>query len=192
MCNSRRREVLSGKGNFAIFGDGKELPQVVLNHFFQNGDFRSGYYRDQTILLAQNNLSIKQIFAAIYADLDIVREPMSGGRQMVGHFVTKSNINNEFVDLINQKNHAADVSPTASQMPKLVGLAQASRIYRNLSTKNSSKFSNNGNEILGELGNASISENFEYGWISMVISVRDITGSILIKIKQLKKVFPRH
>ena len=177
-----RREVLSGKGNFAIFGDGKELPQVVLNHFFQNGDFRSGYYRDQTILLAQNNLSIKQIFAAIYADLDIVREPMSGGRQMVGHFVTKSNINNEFVDLINQKNHAADVSPTASQMPKLVGLAQASKIYRNLSTKNSSKFSNNGNEIAwGTIGNASTSEGVFFEAINaagvlqipMVISVWD-------------------
>ena len=177
-----RREVLSGKGNFAIFGDGKELPQVVLNHFFKNGDFRSGYYRDQTILLAQNNLSIKQIFAAIYADLDIVREPMSGGRQMVGHFVTKSNINNEFVDLINQKNHAADVSPTASQMPKLVGLAQASRIYRNLSTKNSSKFSNNGNEIAwGTIGNASTSEGVFFEAINaagvlqipMVISIWD-------------------
>ena len=177
-----RREVLSGKGNFAIFGDGKELPQVVLNHFFKNGDFRSGYYRDQTILLAQNNLSIKQIFAAIYADLDIVREPMSGGRQMVGHFVTKSNINNEFVDLINQKNHAADVSPTASQMPKLVGLAQASRIYRNLSTKNSGKFSNNGNEIAwGTIGNASTSEGVFFEAINaagvlqipMVISIWD-------------------
>ena len=177
-----RREVLSGKGNFAIFGDGKELPQVVLNHFFENGDFRSGYYRDQTILLAQNNLSIKQIFAAIYADLDLVREPMSGGRQMVGHFVTKSNINNEFVDLINQKNHAADVSPTASQMPKLVGLAQASSIYRNLSTKNSSKFSNNGNEIAwGTIGNASTSEGVFFEAINaagvlqipMVISIWD-------------------
>ena len=177
-----RREVLSGKGNFAIFGDGKELPQVVLNHFFENGDFRSGYYRDQTILLAQNNLSIKQIFAAIYADLDLVREPMSGGRQMVGHFVTKSNINNEFVDLINQKNHAADVSPTASQMPKLLGLAQASRIYRNLSTKNSSKFSKNGNEIAwGTIGNASTSEGVFFEAINaagvlqipMVMSVWD-------------------
>ena len=124
-----RREVLSGKGNFAIFGDGKELPQVVLNHFFKNGDFRSGYYRDQTILLAQKKLSIKQIFAAIYADLDLEREPMSGGRQMVGHFVTKNVIDNKFIALVNQKNHSAEVYPTASQMPKLIGLAQASRIY---------------------------------------------------------------
>ncbi len=177
-----RREVLSGKGNFAIFGDGKELPQVVLNHFFNNGDFRAGYYRDQTILLAQNALSIKQIFSAIYADLDLDREPMSGGRQMVGHFVTKSVKNNKFLDLINQKNHSADVSPTGSQMPKLVGLAQASKIYRNHSTKNSSKFSNNGNEIAwGTIGNASTSEGVFFEAINaagvlqipMVISVWD-------------------
>ena len=177
-----RREVLSGKGNFAIFGDGKELPQVVLNHFFNNGDFRAGYYRDQTILLAQNALSIKQIFSAIYADLDLDREPMSGGRQMVGHFVTKSVEDNKFLDLINQKNHSADVSPTGSQMPKLVGLAQASKIYRNHSTKNSSKFSNNGNEIAwGTIGNASTSEGVFFEAINaagvlqipMVISVWD-------------------
>ena len=177
-----RREVLSGKGNFAIFGDGKELPQVVLNHFFNNGDFRAGYYRDQTILLAQNALSIKQIFSAIYADLDLDREPMSGGRQMVGHFVTKSVKDNKFLDLINQKNHSADVSPTGSQMPKLVGLAQASKIYRNHSTKNSSKFSNNGNEIAwGTIGNASTSEGVFFEAINaagvlqipMVISVWD-------------------
>ena len=177
-----RREVLSGKGNFAIFGDGKELPQVVLNHFFKNGDFRAGYYRDQTILLAQNALSIKQIFSAIYADLDLDREPMSGGRQMVGHFVTKSVEDNKFLDLINQKNHSADVSPTGSQMPKLVGLAQASKIYRNHSTKNSSKFSNNGNEIAwGTIGNASTSEGVFFEAINaagvlqipMVISVWD-------------------
>jgi len=177
-----RREVLSGKGNFAIFGDGKELPQVVLNHFFENGDFRAGYYRDQTILLAQKALSIKQIFSAIYADLDLDREPMSGGRQMVGHFVTKSVINNQFLDLINQKNHSADVSPTASQMPKLIGLAQASKIYRNHSTNNSDKFSNNGNEIAwGTIGNASTSEGVFFEAINaagvlqipMIISIWD-------------------
>ncbi len=176
-----RREVLSGKGNFAIFGDGKELPQVVLNHFFNNGDFRAGYYRDQTILLAQNALSIKQIFSAIYADLDLDREPMSGGRQMVGHFVTKSVEDNKFLDLINQKNHSADVSPTGSQMPKLVGLAQASKIYRNHSTK-IHLISNNGNEIAwGTIGNASTSEGVFFEAINaagvlqipMVISVWD-------------------
>jgi len=177
-----KREVLSGKGNFAIFGDGKELPQVVLNHFFKNGDFRAGYYRDQTILLAQKALSIKQIFSAIYADLDLEREPMSGGRQMVGHFVTKNVVDNKFIDLVNQKNHSADVSPTASQMPKLIGLAQASKVYRNYTTKNSKKFSINGNEIAwGTIGNASTSEGIFFEAINaagvlqipMVISIWD-------------------
>ena len=177
-----RREVLSGKGNFAIFGDGKELPQVVLNHFFKNGDFRAGYYRDQTILLAQKALTIKQIFSAIYADLDLEREPMSGGRQMVGHFVTKNVIDNKFIALVNQKNHSADVSPTASQMPKLIGLAQASKIYRNYNTKNSSKFSINGNEVAwGTIGNASTSEGVFFEAINaagvlqipMIISIWD-------------------
>jgi pyruvate/2-oxoglutarate/acetoin dehydrogenase E1 component/TPP-dependent pyruvate/acetoin dehydrogenase alpha subunit len=177
-----RREVLSGKGNFAIFGDGKELPQVVLNHFFKNGDFRAGYYRDQTILLAQKALSIKQIFSAIYADLDLEREPMSGGRQMVGHFVTKNVVDNKFIELVNQKNHSADVSPTASQMPKLIGLAQASKVYRNYTTKDSRKFSINGNEIAwGTIGNASTSEGMFFEAINaagvlqipMVISIWD-------------------
>ena len=85
-----RREVFSGKGKFGIFGDGKEVPQLALNHFFRNGDFRSGYYRDQTLLMAQGLLSVSNIFSALYADLDRQREPMSGGRQMGGHFVTPS------------------------------------------------------------------------------------------------------
>ena len=88
-----RREVFTGKGKFGIFGDGKEVPQLALNHFFKNGDFRSGYYRDQTILMAQGLLSISNIFSSLYADLDLEREPMSGGRQMGGHFVTPSRSN---------------------------------------------------------------------------------------------------
>ena len=158
--NLGRREVLSGKGNFGIFGDGKELPQVVINHFFKNGDFRSGYYRDQTLLMAQNILSPENFFSALYAHTNLDYEPMSGGRQMVGHFLTKS-INKEGLwnNLMNQKNHSADVSPTASQMPRLIGLAQASKIYRNLDIRNSELFSNNGNEIAwGTIGNASTSE----------------------------------
>lgn len=83
-----RREVFSGKGKFGIFGDGKEVPQLALNHFFKNGDYRSGYYRDQTLLLAQGLLTVSNIFSALYADLDLTREPMSGGRQMGGHFAT--------------------------------------------------------------------------------------------------------
>ncbi len=155
-----RREVFLGKGKFGIFGDGKELPQVALNHFFKNGDFRSGYYRDQTLLMAQNILTPESFFAALYAHTDLDYEPMSGGRQMGGHFLTKS-INNDgsWRDLMKQKNHSSDVSPTGSQMPRLVGLAQASKIYRQLKIKNSKQFSSNGNEIAwGTIGNASTSE----------------------------------
>ncbi len=155
-----RREVLLGKGKFGIFGDGKELPQIVLNKFFKNGDFRSGYYRDQTLLLAQGHLNIDNIFSALYANTDEAFEPMSGGRQMGGHFVTRSIDNKgDFRDLLNQKNHSSDISPVAGQMPRLVGLAQASKLYRKLKIENSKKFSNNGNEIAwGTIGNASTSE----------------------------------
>jgi pyruvate/2-oxoglutarate/acetoin dehydrogenase E1 component/TPP-dependent pyruvate/acetoin dehydrogenase alpha subunit len=178
-----RREVFSGKGKFGIFGDGKELPQLVMNHFFQNGDYRSGYYRDQTLLMAQGLLSISNIFAALYADLDLSREPMSGGRQMGGHFTTASrDKNGKWLEVIKLKNHSADVSPTGSQMPRLLGLALASKIYRSYSTKNQKKFSNNGNEIAwGTIGNASTSEGMFFETINaagvmqvpMVLSVWD-------------------
>lgn len=155
-----RREVLTGKGSFGIFGDGKELPQLVINHFFKNGDFRAGYYRDQTFLFAQGLLEIESFFAAIYAHPDLVHEPMSGGRQMGGHFNTQSiNAQGEWRDLTLQPNHSSDVSPTAGQMPRLIGLAQASKIYRNNNLPNAEKFSNNGNEIAwGTIGNASAAE----------------------------------
>ena len=126
-----RREVLSGKGKFGIFGDGKELPQIVINHFFENGDYRSGYYRDQTFLIAQGFLTPENHFAALYAHPDIEYEPMSAGRQMVGHFSNQLiDSNGEWLDQTKQKNHISDVSSTAAQMPRLVGLAQASKIYR--------------------------------------------------------------
>ena len=157
---SGRREVLMGKGTFGIFGDGKELPQVVLNRFFKKGDYRSGYYRDQTLLMAQGHLSPVQLFAAIYAHPDQDKEPMSAGRQMVGHFSTP--LINEDGTWLNQTkttNHVADVSSTAAQMPRLIGLAQASKIYRNSKIKNAEKFSKEGNEIAwGTIGNASTSE----------------------------------
>ena len=110
--------------------------------------------------MAQGLLSISNIFSALYADLDLSREPMSGGRQMGGHFVTPSRKKNgEWLDLMKKKNHSGDVSPTGSQMPRLLGLAQASKIYRNIKPKDSHKFSNNGNEIAwGTIGNASTSE----------------------------------
>lgn len=155
-----RREVLTGKGSFGIFGDGKELPQLVINHFFRNGDFRAGYYRDQTFLIAQGLLEIESFFAAIYAHPDLAKEPMSGGRQMGGHFNTQSiNAQGEWKDLTQQPNHSSDISPTAGQMPRLIGLAQASKIYRNNNIPNTEKFSNNGNEIAwGTIGNASAAE----------------------------------
>ena len=178
-----RREVFSGKGKFGIFGDGKELPQLAMNHFFQNGDFRSGYYRDQTLLMAQGLLTVSNIFAALYAHLDKSIEPMSGGRQMGGHFATPfRNDKGEWLDLVNLKNHSGDISPTGSQMPRLLGLAQASKVYREYNTQNSDKFSKNGNEIAwGTIGNASTSEGMFFETINaagvlqvpMVISIWD-------------------
>ncbi|MBL30639.1 MAG: transketolase [Flavobacteriaceae bacterium] len=155
-----RREVFLGKGKFGIFGDGKELPQIVLNRFFKNGDFRSGYYRDQTLLMAQGLLTPDNFFAALYAHTDLKYEPMSGGRQMGAHFSTRSiDKNGEWLNLMKQKNHSSDVSPTGSQMPRLVGLAYSSKIYRELEIKKSKYFSDNGNEIAwGTIGNASTSE----------------------------------
>ncbi len=178
-----RKEVFLGKGKFGIFGDGKELPQMALNHFFKDGDFRSGYYRDQTLLMAQNILTPENFFAALYAHTDLEFEPMSGGRQMGGHFLSKSIANDgSWLDLMNQKNHSSDISPTASQMPRLVGLAQASKIYRKLKIKNAKIFSNKGNEIAwGTIGNASTSEGLFFESINaagvlqipMVMSIWD-------------------
>ena len=155
-----RRDVLSGKGKFGIFGDGKELPQVVLSHFFKNGDYRSGYYRDGTLLLAQELLSPREIFSTVYGHADVIYERMSGGRQMAGHFLSEMiNSSKEWINQTNVKNHISDVSPLATQMSRLVGLGLASKIYRYNKIENSSKFSNNGNEIVwGSIGNASTSQ----------------------------------
>ena len=155
-----RREVLTGKAKFGIFGDGKEVPQLAWAKSFKNGDFRSGYYRDQTFMMAIGELSIEQFFAGLYANTDLEDEPMSGGRQMGGHFMTHSlNEDGSWKNLTEQKNSSADISPTAGQMPRLLGLAQASKIYRNVEGIDAEKFSKNGNEIAwGTIGNASTSE----------------------------------
>jgi len=155
-----RKEALTGKAKFGIFGDGKELPQLVLSRFFEKGDFRAGYYRDQTILMAHGLLSPQQLFAALYAHPDLVEEPMSGGRQMGAHFVTPSHDQEgNWLDLTKQYNHSSDISPTAGQIPRSIGLAQASKVYRALGIPESKGFSNNGNEIAwGTIGNASTSE----------------------------------
>ncbi|GIZ15119.1 alpha-ketoacid dehydrogenase subunit alpha/beta [Capnocytophaga catalasegens] len=155
-----RREVLTGKGKFGIFGDGKEVPQLAMARAFKDGDFRSGYYRDQTLMMAIGEFSIENFFAGIYAHTDIKAEPTSAGRQMGGHFTSHSlDENGNWKNLVNQKNTSSDISPTAGQMPRLVGLAQASKIYRNIPIEGSENFSNSGNEVAwGTIGNASTSE----------------------------------
>lgn len=178
-----RREVLTGKAKFGIFGDGKEIPQLAMAKVFQNGDFRSGYYRDQTFMMAIGALTIEQFFAGLYADPSLENEPMSAGRQMGGHFATHSlNEDGSWKNLMQQKNSSADISPTASQMPRLLGLAQASKIYRKVEGINAKKFSDNGNEIgWGTIGNASTSEGHFWETINaagvlqvpMVMSVWD-------------------
>lgn len=156
-----RKEVLTGKAKFGIFGDGKEIAQVALSHFFEKGDMRSGYYRDQTMAFALGYSNVQEFFAQLYADTDLEKEPASGGRQMNGHFATRNlNPDGTWKDLTDMPISSADVSPTASQMPRLVGLSYASRLYRELeSLSHMSTFSNNGNEIAwGTIGNASCAE----------------------------------
>lgn len=159
-----RKEVLTGKAKFGIFGDGKELAQIALAKQFQNGDFRSGYYRDQTLMMAIDQLNVQQYFAGLYAHTDEIVEPQSAGRQMGGHFATRNlDENGEWKNLMEQKNSSADISPTAGQMPRLLGLAQASKVYRNHPTlkdlEKFKKFTNGGNEVaFGTIGDASTSE----------------------------------
>ncbi len=159
-----RKEVLTGKAKFGIFGDGKELAQIAMAKQFQNGDFRSGYYRDQTLMMAIDQLTVQQYFAGLYAHTDLEAEPQSAGRQMGGHFATRNlDENGAWKNLMGQKNSSADISPTAGQMPRLLGLAQASKIYRNHSQlhqlESFQKFTNNGNEVaFGTIGDASTSE----------------------------------
>src|SRR5699024_2008862 len=146
---------------FGIFGDGKEIPQLAMAKAFKNGDFRSGYYRDQTFMMALGLLSAEEYFAGLYANTDLEKEPMSGGRQMGGHFATASlNPDGSWKNLRNQKNSSADISPTAGQMSRLLGLAQASKIYRNVENiTHADNFSDKGNEVAwGTIGDASTSE----------------------------------
>lgn len=189
-CESReasllgRREVLTGKAKFGIFGDGKEVAQLAMAKYFQPGDFRSGYYRDQTFMFATGNLTLQQWFAGLYAHTDLDAEPTSAGRQMGGHFATRSlNPDGTWKDLTKIKNSSADISPTAGQMPRLLGLAQASKVYRhNKLIQSPNKFSNGGNEVaFGTIGDASTSEGLFWETINaagvlqvpMVISVWD-------------------
>lgn len=155
-----RREVLTGKAKFGIFGDGKELPQLAMAKVFRNGDFRSGYYRDQTFALAVDAVSIESFFAQLYADTSVDRDPASAGRQMNGHYATRSlNADGSWKNLMEQKNISSDISPTAGQMPRLLGLALASKVYKSIKFDGSEKFSNGGNEVaFGTIGDASTAE----------------------------------
>ncbi|TVZ51454.1 thiamine pyrophosphate-dependent enzyme [Dokdonia sp. Hel_I_53] len=188
-----RREVLTGKAKFGIFGDGKELPQLAWARAFKKGDFRSGYYRDQTFMMAIDHLSIEEFFAGLYAHTDIAFDPMSAGKQMGGHFATHSlDPDGNWKNLLSQKNSSSDISPTAGQMPRLLGLAQASKIFREVETTDSKNFSNKGNEVAwGTIGNASTSEGLFFETINaagvlqvpMVISVWDDEYGISVHAK---------
>jgi len=156
-----RKEVLTGKAKFGVFGDGKELAQIAMAKQFQNGDFRSGYYRDQTFMMAIGEHTVQELFAGLYAHMDIEHEPTSGGRQMVAHYATR-NINKDgsWKDLTKQKNTSADISSTAGQIPRLIGLAHASKVYRELDNiPNAELFTKKGNEVaFGTIGDGSTSE----------------------------------
>ena len=155
-----RKEVLTGKAKFGIVGDGKELPQLAMAKVFREGDWRSGYYRDQTFAMAVGVLSVDAFFAQLYADTDVEREPASAGRQMPCHFATRSlNEDGSWKDLTQIKNISSDISPTAGQMPRLLGLALASSVYKEVKFQGSEKFSHNGQEVaFGTIGDASTAE----------------------------------
>ncbi len=179
-----RKEVLTGKAKFGIFGDGKEIPQIAMAKAFKNGDFRSGYYRDQTFMLAAGLMTVEAFFAQLYAHADEEAEPMSSGRSMNGHYATTTvNPDGSWRALTSLKNSSADISPTAGQMPRLLGLALASKVFRNNpELKHATNLSINGNEVaFGTIGDASTSEGLFFETINaagvlqvpMAISVWD-------------------
>lgn len=157
-----RKEVLTGKAKFGIFGDGKEMCQIALAKVVRPGDWRSGYYRDQTFMMSRGLLNVQQYFAALYGHADVKHEPFSAGRQMGGHFATRIlNDEGDWLDQMADVNSSSDISPTGGQMPRLLGLAQASKIYKSMPdlAKLSSKFTSDGNEIaIGTIGDASTSQ----------------------------------
>ncbi len=188
-----RREVLTGRAKFGIFGDGKEIPQLAMAKAFKLGDFRSGYYRDQTFMMALGELSPKEFFASLYANTDIKLNPQSAGRQMGAHYSTHSlDENGHFKNLTEQYNSSSDISPTAAQMPRMLGIAQASKLFRLMPELNDSKFSKNGNEISwGTIGNASTAEGVFFETINvagvlqvpMVVSIWDDEYGISVPAK---------
>ncbi|HVD99580.1 MAG TPA: thiamine pyrophosphate-dependent enzyme [Cytophagaceae bacterium] len=196
-CESRqastlaRKEVYSGKAKFGVFGTGKEVAQIAMAKFFQAGDSRSGYYRDQTFMMAIGELSLQQYFAQLYAHTDIIDDPHSGGRMMIGHYATRNLENNgQWKDLTKIKISTPDISPTGAQMPRLVGMAFASKLYRaNPDLKSLSQFSNNGNEVAyGTIGNGACAEGIFFEAINaagvlqipMIISIWDDAYAISV------------
>jgi 2-oxoisovalerate dehydrogenase E1 component len=196
-CESRqasilaRKEVFAGKAKFGIFGTGKELAQIAMAKYFQPGDFRAGYYRDQTFVMASGELSIEQYFAQLYAHTDIQHEPHSGGRMMIGHYATRSlDENGMFRSLMDIKNSTPDISPTGAQMPRLVGLAFASKLYRqNAALHHLTEFSNHGNEVaFGTIGNGATAEGLFFESVNaagvlqipMVVSIWDDSYAISV------------
>jgi pyruvate/2-oxoglutarate/acetoin dehydrogenase E1 component/TPP-dependent pyruvate/acetoin dehydrogenase alpha subunit len=166
-----RREVLSGKAKFGIFGDGKELPQVAMAHFFKPGDFRAGYYRDQTITFATGVATIPQFFSELYANPDLDAEPSSGGRMMDAHFASRLlNPDGSWKDLTAQPISSGDISPTGAHMPRVVGLAYASKLYRQIpSLAQFTQFSKNGDEVaFATIGNASCAEGMFWETVNAV------------------------
>lgn len=166
-CESRqasilgRKEVYMGKAKFGIFGTGKEVAQIAMAKYFQFGDFRSGYYRDQTFMMAIGELTLQQYFAQLYAHTDVIADPASAGRLMIGHYATRSlDTEGRWQDLTKIKNSSPDISPTGAQMPRLVGLAYASKLFRqNHELAYLNQFSSNGNEVaFGTIGNAATAE----------------------------------
>ena len=189
-----RREVLTGKAKFGIFGDGKEVPQLAMAKAFKKGDWRSGYYRDQTFMMAIGEYTVENFFAGLYAHTSIEHDPMSAGKQMGGHFITHSlNEDGSWKNLLEQRNSSADISPTAGQMPRLLGLAQASKVFRHATNNlDATGLSNQGNEVAwGTIGNASTSEGLFFETINaagvlqvpMVISIWDDEYGISVHAK---------
>ena len=166
-----RKEVFMGKAKFGIFGDGKEVPQLAMARVFQNGDWRAGYYRDQTFMMAIGQLTSQEFFAQLYAHTSLEADPASAGRMMNGHYATRLlNDDGDWISQTNQKNSSADISPTAGQMPRLVGLAYASKLYRNnQALHEKTDFSIKGNEVaFGTIGNASTSEGHFFEAINAI------------------------
>ena len=165
------REVLSGKAKFGIFGDGKELPQLAMAHVFKPGDFRAGYYRDQTISFATGVSTIQEFFAQLFAHPDVAADPFSGGRMMDAHFASRSlNSDGSWKDLTAQPNSSGDISPTGAHMPRVVGLAYASKLYRQLpSLQQFTQFSHNGDEVtFATIGNASCAEGLFWETVNAI------------------------